>query len=145
MESILTNTQIFEYSLSMKKYFVVLILILTFQARGFAQESNIETIYSSAGIEKQPEFPGGFKEFGNYVQRHYKYPNIPFLKGRVFVQFVIEKDGSVGDIKVIRDIGYGTGEEAVRLMKNCPIWSPGIQDGKPVRVRYSLPIAINLK
>ncbi|WP_395047748.1 energy transducer TonB [Flavobacterium sp.] len=96
----------------MKKFLIILIVVLTFHARGFSQESNIEPIYSSVGIEKQPEFPGGFKEFGNYVQRNYKYPNVPFLKGQVFVEFVIEKDGSVAGIRVIRDIGYGTGEEA---------------------------------
>lgn len=116
-----------------------------FQVKGFAQESNVDAIYSSAGLEKQLEFPGGFEEFGNYVQRHYKYPDVPLLKGRVIVEFVIEKDGSVDDIRIIRDLGFGTGEEARRLMKNCPNWSPGIQDSKPVRVRYVLPINISLK
>lgn len=145
MESIIANTQIFEYTLRMKRFLIVLSVILIFQVQGFAQDSTNEIVYSSAGIEKQPEFPGGFKEFGNYVQLHYKYPNVRFLKGRVFIEFVVEKDGSIGDIRILKDIGYGTGDEAIRLMKNCPNWSPGIQDGKAVRVRYTLPIAINLK
>mgnify|MGYP003411423114 CR=1 FL=1 len=64
------------------------------------------------------------------------------LKGKVFVSFVVEKDGSLTDIKVIRDIGYGTGKEAIRVLKQCPKWNPGEQNGKKVRVLYSLPINI---
>ncbi|MEO8516988.1 MAG: energy transducer TonB [Flavobacterium sp.] len=131
----------------MKKIFFTIFIVLVSQI-GMAQETanipNQEPIYSSAGLEKQPEFPGGFKEFGLYVQRHYMYPNVTPLKGRVFVEFVIEMDGSIADIKVIRDLGYGTGEEAMRLMKNCPKWIPGMLNGRPIRVRYSLPIAIDL-
>ena len=60
----------------------------------------------------------------------------------VIVHFVVEKDGSLTDIKVIRDIGYGTGKEAIRVLKKCPKWTPGEQNGKKVRVLYSLPITI---
>ena len=66
------------------------------------------------------------------------------LKGKVFVTFVVEKDGSLSDIKVIRDIGLGTGEEAIRVLKECPKWLPGEQNGQKVRVLYSLPISIQL-
>ncbi|HTG67178.1 MAG TPA: energy transducer TonB, partial [Flavobacterium sp.] len=58
------------------------------------------------------------------------------------VSFVVEKDGSLTDIKVLRDIGYGTGKEAIRVLQKSPKWNPGIQNGKPVRVQYSLPITI---
>ncbi len=103
-----------------------------------------DPIYNTAGIEVKPEFPGGLEQFYQYISRNYKTPNVAGLKGKVFVSFVIEKDGRVDDIKVIRDIGYGTGKEATRVLKNCPNWIPGEQQGKKVRVLYSLPINIEL-
>lgn len=103
-----------------------------------------DKIYNTAGVEVKPEFPGGLEQFYKYIAQNYKTPNVAGLKGKVFVSFVIEKDGSVVDVKVIRDIGYGTGEEAIRVLKNCPNWIPGEQQGKKVRVLYSLPINIAL-
>lgn len=99
-------------------------------------------IYSSAGIEVKPDFPGGIEKFYKYVGNNYRAPEEEGLKGKVYVTFVVEKDGSLTDIKVIRDIGYGTGQEAIRVLKKCPKWNPGEQNGKKVRVLYSLPITI---
>jgi periplasmic protein TonB len=103
-------------------------------------------VYSSAGIEVQPEFPGGAAGFAKYVQKNYRTPEVEEdLKGRVFVEFVVEKDGSLTDIKVIRDLGFGTGAEAIRMLKSAPKWKPGVQNGKTIRVRYSLPIMLEIK
>lgn len=99
-------------------------------------------IYNTAGIEVKPDFPGGIEKFYKFVAKNYQTPEEEGLKGKVFVSFVVEKDGSLTDIKVIRDIGYGTGKEAVRVLKSCPKWTPGEQNGKKVRVLYSLPINI---
>ena len=99
-------------------------------------------IYNTAGIEVKPDFPRGNEKFYSYVGKNYQVPEEEGLKGKVFVSFVVEKDGSLTDIKVIRDIGYGTGKEAIRVLKNCPRWNPGEQNGKKVRVLYSLPINI---
>lgn len=101
---------------------------------------NENEIYSA--VEVRPEFPGGIQKFYEFIGQNYIVPNIKDLKGKVFVQFVIEKDGSLSDTKVMRDIGYGTGMEALRVLALSPKWKPGIQNGKPVRVLYSLPIAI---
>jgi protein TonB len=100
------------------------------------------TIYNTAGIEVKPEFPGGMEKFYSYVGKNYQAPEEEGLKGKVYVTFVVEKDGSLTDIKVIRDIGYGTGKEAIRVLNKCPRWNPGEQNGKKVRVLYSLPITI---
>ncbi|MEO0045837.1 MAG: hypothetical protein RL705_1028 [Bacteroidota bacterium] len=134
----------------MKKVILVLAVILVCQL-GFAQEvksvsPNAEDnlIYNTAGIEVKPDFPGGLQEFYKFIGKNYKTPNVKNLKGKVFVMFVIEKDGSLTDIKVLRDIGHGTGEEAVRVLKECPKWLPGEQNGQKVRVLYSLPISIQL-
>jgi protein TonB len=99
-------------------------------------------IYNTAGIEVKPEFPGGIDKFYKFVGKNYQVPEEEGLKGKVFVSFVVEKDGSLTDIKVIRDIGYGTGKEAIRVLRSCPKWNPGEQNGKKVRVLYSLPINI---
>jgi beta-lactamase regulating signal transducer with metallopeptidase domain len=90
----------------------------------------------------KPTFPGGMEKFYDFVGKNYKMPDVKDLKGRVLIQFTIEKDGSLTGIKSIRDLGNGTGEEAIRVLKLSPNWIPGEQDGKPVRVVYSLPISI---
>ncbi|MEZ7500713.1 energy transducer TonB [Flavobacterium sp. Arc3] len=105
-------------------------------------EADDNQIYNTAGIEVKPEFPGGMDKFYGYVGKNYRAPEEEGLKGKVYVTFVVEKDGSLTDIKVLRDIGYGTGKEAIRVLSKCPRWNPGIQNGKPVRVLYSLPITI---
>jgi hypothetical protein len=93
-------------------------------------------------VEKRPEFQGGIQKFYDFVGQNYKMPDVKDLKGRVFIQFVVEKDGSLTNFKVLRDIGHGTGEEAVRVLKLSPKWIPGEENGKKVRVLYSLPISI---
>ncbi|HCF04061.1 MAG: hypothetical protein RLZZ529_738 [Bacteroidota bacterium] len=100
------------------------------------------SIYNTAGIEVKPDFPGGMEKFYKFVGNNYQTPEEDGLKGKVYVTFVVEKDGSLTDIKVIRDIGYGTGKEAIRVLNKCPKWTPGEQNGKKVRVLYSLPITI---
>lgn len=100
------------------------------------------TIYNTAGIEVKPDFPGGLDKFYKFIGKNFQVPEEEGLKGKIFVTFVVEKDGSLTDIKVIRDIGYGTGKEAIRVLKSCPKWNSGEQNGKKVRVLFSLPISI---
>lgn len=105
-------------------------------------------VYDFASIEQMPEFPGGMPKFYGYVGKNYVYPAAAReqgVSGRITMSFVVEKDGSLTDIKVLRDLGMGTGEEAVRLLKKAPKWKPGIQNGRPVRVQYTLPIMLNLE
>lgn len=105
--------------------------------------TNVEEnmIFNTAGIKVQPEFPGGLKAFYDYMASNYRIPKAD-IHGKVFLTFIVEKDGSITDIKILRDIGYGTGEEAVRLLKESPKWSPGELDGRKVRVQFSLPITL---
>ena len=107
-----------------------------------AEVEEDNSIYNTAGIEVKPDFPGGMEKFYKFVGNNYQTPEEDGLKGKVYVTFVVEKDGSLTDIKVIRDIGYGTGKEAIRVLNKCPKWTPGEQNGKKVRVLYSLPITI---
>ena len=107
--------------------------------------SKEDTVYQIA--EEMPEFPGGVEALMDYVGRNVKYPEEAKdkeIQGRVFVSFVIEKDGSVNEVKVLRGIGGGCDEEAVRVIKAMPKWTPGKQKGKPVRVNYQIPINFKL-
>ena len=76
-------------------------------------------IYNTAGIEVKPDFPGGMQKFYNFISKNFQTPEEDGLSGKIFVTFVVEKDGSLTDIKVLRDIGYGTGKEALRVLKSC--------------------------
>jgi len=98
-------------------------------------------------VEQNPEFPGGLDAFYKYLGKTIRYPAVARennTQGRVVVQFVCERDGSLTDIKVVRSIGDGCDEEAIRVVKNSPKWKPGIQNGRPVRVMYSVPINFTL-
>ena len=107
--------------------------------------SKEDTVYQI--VEDMPKFPGGEKALMDYVSNNVKYPEEAKNKniaGRVFVSFVVEKDGSIGEVKVLRGIGGGCDEEAVRVIKEMPKWKPGMQKGKPVRVSYQIPIYFKL-
>ncbi len=98
-------------------------------------------------VEVMPEFPGGQDKMMKFIRDNVKYPQEAQKKeveGRVVVTFVVEKDGSLTDVKVVRDIGFGCGEEAVRVIKRMPKWKPGTQRGKPVKVKMALPIQFKL-
>jgi len=98
-------------------------------------------------VEEQPSPQGGMTAFYEFVGNNMKYPSKAErlnIEGRVFVQFVVEKDGSLTDIQVVRGIGAGCDEEAVRVLSIAPKWNPGKQRGRPVRVRMILPIVFKL-
>lgn len=100
------------------------------------------TIYNSAGISVSAEFPGGNDKFREFVLKSFQTPDEE-VSGKVIITFVVEKDGTMSDIKVVRDVGYGTGKEAIRVVKSCKTrWAPGEQNGKPARMQYVLPITI---
>ena len=99
-------------------------------------------------VEENPEFPGGPAKLLEYVQKNLKYPMMAResdIQGKVFVGFVVEKDGSVSNVKVLRGIGGGCDEEAVRVVQSLPKFKPGKQRGNPVRVAYTLPIVFKLQ
>ena len=99
-------------------------------------------------VEEMPSYPGGEQKLMEYVAKNIKYPQIARetgIQGRVFVGFVVEPDGSVSNVKVLRGIGGGCDEEAVRVVKSMPKWKPGKQRGKAVRVSYMLPVNFKLQ
>jgi periplasmic protein TonB len=98
----------------------------------------------AATLDKMPEFPGGIAKFYTYVGNNFSKPELDAERTlRVYVSFVIEKDGTMTDIVVKNDPGYGMGREAIRVLKSLKTkWAPGILDGKAVRTAYNLPITI---
>lgn len=98
--------------------------------------------------EELPTFKGGMKSFYEFVGRTYKYPPAAQragVSGRVMISFVVEKNGTLSSAKVVKDFGYGTGEEALKLIERSPKWIPGYQHGRPVRVVYNLPLVLNMR
>lgn len=103
-----------------------------------------DKIYTS--VETMPEYPGGIDALREFVAQNYKNPKVSRdIKGNLIVTFIIEPDGSMSNIKVVRDLGFGIGFEAIRVLKLADKWTPGTQDGKPVRVNYTLPIIVKIK
>ena len=100
-------------------------------------------------VESMPEFPGGQQAMMRYIAENIKYPVIAQengIQGRVICQFVVEKDGKVSDIQVVRSSGEASlDKEAVRVINSMPKWKPGKQRGKPVRVKYTLPVNFRLQ
>jgi protein TonB len=93
-------------------------------------------------VEQPPEFPGGTDRFYDYFNSQFKKPEVPDLIGKVFISFIVEPDGTLTDVSVYRDIGFGVGEQAQKIVEQSPRWIAGRKEGKRVRVHYILPIGI---
>lgn len=96
-------------------------------------------------VEVMPEYPEGIEKLNEFFKENFKIPNLDrSIKGRVILRFIVEKDGSLSDIKVMRDLGYGTGKEAIRLLKRAGKWKAGLNKGEPVRVYYHLSVPVDI-
>lgn len=107
---------------------------------------NTDKIFTA--VEISPKFPGGDAELYKTLAQNIRYPEKAIkgnIQGRVTVQFVVEKDGSVGEVKVVRGKDPELDKEAVRVVKSLPKFNPGMMNGSPVRCWYTLPITFNLK
>jgi TonB family protein len=107
-----------------------------------------DSIANFETVDVLPEFPGGQEGFGKYIQKQYKYTPEAIAKGisgKIIMSFIVEKDGSLTNIKILRDLGLGTGEEALRILEKSPKWKPGKQKGKVVRVNFTIPIGLRLE
>ncbi|WP_278019748.1 M56 family metallopeptidase [Flavobacterium ginsengisoli] len=127
---------------------VSFLLLIAFNSEATAQTSfngkNSIGVNEKADV-KQPQFPGGIEKFYMFVGQNFKMPK-EFSKqkidGKLFIEFMVEKDGSLSEFKIVKDLGYGAGEEAIRVLKLSPKWIPATENGQAVRVLYSLPITL---
>jgi len=117
--------------------------MLAFEDMEEEEESQIFMV-----VEQMPEFPGGEEKLYQFLADSIHYPQLAKdsgIQGRVYVTFVIENDGSVSDARILRGIGGGCDEEALRVINLMPKWKPGTERGKSVRVQYSLPVKFTLQ
>ncbi|WP_420582595.1 energy transducer TonB [Reichenbachiella sp.] len=126
----------------MKLALVAFLLSFSFT---LSQAQDGDKIYSLA--DEQPAYPGGMSAFFKYIQTDMQYPDTAKaanVEGRVFVEYVIEKDGSVSSAKILKSLNEDCDKEALRLISNSVKWSPGKIDGKAVRVKMALPLNFKL-
>ncbi len=130
---------------------VSVVLLIAFNSEAVAQSSDNLTTkkdnyinYIEASVKK-PQFPGGIEKFYMFVGQNFKMPeefSKQKIEGKLFIEFMVEKDGSLSEFKIVKDLGYGAGEEAIRVLKLSPKWIPATENGQAVRVLYSLPITL---
>ena len=99
-------------------------------------------------VEQMPEYPGGMVAFMDYLIQNMKYPEDAEkqkVEGRVIANFVVETDGSISNVNVVKQVFPSLDAEAIRVLQAMPKWTPGKQNGKPVRVKYTVPVTFKLK
>lgn len=113
----------------------------------FAEEKEVDDDLVFQHVEQMPEFPGGYAALMKYLSKNLEYPSAASengVQGRVYVNFVISKDGQIGDVKILRGVDKFLDKEAVRVVQQMPEWSPGEQRGRKVNVSCSLPVNFTL-
>lgn len=109
----------------------------------FEEEDEIDSDMVFQHVEKVPEFPGGYAALIKYLKKHLKFPNIAKengIQGRVYVNFVVNKTGHISDVKILKGVDVSLDREAIRVVQQMPVWTPGEQRGRAVNVSYNLPI-----
>lgn len=129
----------------MKK--LLFVLVSVFFVQFISAQASLNAVQTLAinynDAEIKPEFPGGSNMFMKFIAENFKTPEVEGLAGTVRVSFVVETNGKLTNIKILNDIGTsGAGAEAKRVVAKSPNWTPGEQEGKPVRVTYILPIIV---
>jgi len=138
----------------MKILYSILIFIFS-QFNVFSQdENNVDSISTktrksdSVFVDILPQYPGGTEALYRFIADNIKYPEKAknaSVEGKVYASFVIEQDGSVGEMKILKGIGYGCDEETLRVIAMMPNWTPGMQNNKAVRVQMNLPVSFKLE
>lgn len=122
------------------------LLLFAFNAEAAVQPNpNENHINYVAANMKEPQFPGGIEKFYMFVGQNFKMPeefSKQKIEGKLLLEFMVEKDGSLSEFKVVKDLGYGVADEAIRVLKLSPKWIPATENGIAVRVSYSLPITL---
>lgn len=137
----------------MKKAFIV--FALTFNLLSIESKAQTTTVNSNQlepsiddvydVVEQSPEFPGGINKFGQFVYTNFRFPEGITENIRINVTFVVERDGTLSNIKLLKDPGYGVADEVVRVLSKSPKWKPGYQKGKPVKTLYHFPVTLRFE
>ncbi len=124
-------------------FLIVTIFVFQFSIAQSLNTLKNSEVYDYETVDLRPSFPGGINEFFKFIGKNYVTPDVEGLSGVVKISFVIEMDGKVNEIKIVKDVGEGSGNEAIRVMSLSPKWFPGEQEGRRVRVLCEFPIRIN--
>ena len=109
-------------------------------------ENSDNKLYDLGTVETSPEFTGGQKALGNFISANLKYPETgEDAVGKVYISFIVEKNGILSDFKIVKGLAHGFDEEAIKVLKASPAWKPGIVGGHPVRTSFTLPITFRLE
>jgi len=128
----------------MKHIFLLTVFFFAFAFQS-VQAQEEEPFY--VVVDQMPEFPQGQEGLGDYIRGNLSYPRTALdakKEGIVIASFIVEKDGNITNIEIVRGLGYGCDEEVIRLIKMMPQWKPGLKDGKPVRVKLNIPVQFKL-
>lgn len=131
-------------NVSLKVALMMLVLLFSFMT-STAQTKKNDMVFDV--VEVMPQFPGGQIAMMKYIMENMKYPEQAMkegIQGRVAVRFIVEKDGSISDVRPILSVHPLLNKEAVRVVESMPKWTPGKQNGKPVRVRFNVPVMFKL-
>ena len=131
-------------NVSLKVALMMLVLLFSFMT-STAQTKKNNMVFDV--VEVMPQYPGGQIAMLKYIMENIKYPEQAMkegIQGRVAVRFIVEKDGSISDVKPILSVHPLLNKEAVRVVESMPKWTPGKQNGKPVRVRFNVPVMFKL-
>ena len=131
-------------NVTLKVVLMMLVLLFSFMT-STAQTKKNEMVFDV--VEVMPQFPGGQIAMLKYIMENIKYPEQAMkegIQGRVAVRFIVEKDGSISDVKPVLSVHPLLNKEAVRVVESMPKWTPGKQNGKPVRVRFNVPVMFKL-
>ena len=131
-------------NVSLKVALMMFVLFFSFTT-STAQTKKNDMLFSV--VEVMPQYPGGQIAMLKYIMENIKYPEQAMKKGiqgRVVVSFIVEKDGRISNVRLLRSVESSLDKEAVRVVKSMPKWSPGKQNGKPVRVRFNVPVMFKL-
>jgi TonB family protein len=124
------------------------LILFAFATVGLKAQTTILDTSIYTGVEVLPDYPGGMRAFYKFFSAYSHYPDKEKkdrVQGRVIAQFIVEKDGLLSNIKIVRTPSEGLGKEVARVLAMCPKWTPGKQGSKDVRVLFSLPINFKLK
>lgn len=126
--------------------FIVLSILVTLSINAQSEATHVEEkVYDV--VEEMPQFPGGPSALFEYLSNNLQYPVVAEengVQGRVIVTFIVEKDGSISNAKVVKAVDPSLDKEAIRLVESMPNWIPGKQNGEPVRVKYTVPVTFRL-
>lgn len=132
-------------NVSLKVVLMMLVLLFSFMT-STAQTKKNNMVFDV--VEVMPQFPGGQIAMLKYIMENIKYPEQAMkegIQGRVAVSFIVEKDGRVSNVRLLHSVQSALDKEAIRVVKSMPKWTPGKHNGKPVRVRFNLPVMFKLK